>query len=680
MDPTSPAYLASSPKKLSPQMERVSNDLHMERRQNQQRRLNVSAPQPVPVAGASERRRALTGADSPRAPHRQLDEIDRLDMDEDELSPLAPLDDMLLSQSDEADTVLPAQTSGPSSAHGRGTVSRERRRAISSEDSPRAPVKAMPHPEHTTEMTNLSNSPLPPVADMLDTPRTSARFIARARPTMINTNTESGPVNELREGDFDNLDDLRLSSDGELHPADHATSGFRRKALSGMDSPRAPKQPGSNDVPGERIEAVTPNTPLPPMDEMLVTPRSFGQAQSSQIQHAAAPKPATAAPAASVQPTQASVGRPTRRQALSGADSPRAPAMRMPEHALDGWEPTDPNSPLQPLSEMLASPKPTQGQCSTPPAAVDKQGSTSSEESGLKRIDSLPQLAGAEFRRPSDPMGSADASNTHDIAFITQRLADAEDANMQWAEYCMQIQQQNSALLAQLSMLQQQNTTLQKQLFGQQNHGLPVTRDSVDSNPYDVNEYQAALSVEISSPMSPCSQQYHELSQNLPRRNALSGRASPRAPPMLLTPTSSSISGSGQQYENSFHTGNSRLSTASPTTSPPLPTPIKSRLSMSPSSDSEPEPQVTQQTNGLANSTPPRSSPSAPMVSSSPLLQRLLNTSAAHTSKVAGANEEVSSQPDPNLNKILDALEDFASSSGNSEGILAQLQDRLTKR
>lgn len=159
----------------------------------------------------------------------------------DDMSPLAPLDDMLLSSSNEMDQTDEAADTAPQPR------ARGRRQALSSEDSPRAPGVAMPMDGVKTEVVG-HNTPLAPMQDMLDTPRTSARFIAaKGRPKMINTSAES----ELRPGDFDNLGDVHMSMMDERDGKNgSSSSAFRRNALSGMDSPRAPKQhvPDPNDI------------------------------------------------------------------------------------------------------------------------------------------------------------------------------------------------------------------------------------------------------------------------------------------------------------------------------------------------------------------------------------------------------------------------------------------------
>merc|ERR1719162_1218772 len=86
----------------------------------------------------------------------------------------------------------------------------------------------------------------------------------------------------------------------------------------------------------------------------------------------------------------------------------------------------------------------------------------------------------------NDKAGSNPNNDEHlDISLMQTRLSDAEDANIQWSEYCMQLQNYNSSLLQQIEMLQRQNSSLQKHSSGQRARS---------------PEYEAALRVD-DSPM-----------------------------------------------------------------------------------------------------------------------------------------------------------------------------------
>jgi len=205
------------------------------------------------------------------------------------------------------------------------------------------------------------------------------------------------------------------------------------------------------------------------------------------------------------------------------------------------------------------------------------------------------------------PGSNANQDEQLDISLMQTRLSDAEDANIQWAEYCMQLQNYNSSLLQQIEMLQRQNSSLQKHSSGQRARS---------------PEYEAALRVDDSPMGSPISSPIPaETLQS--RRYALSGQDSPHAPSEVASPEVKHFAGWLPQSASS-----------SP---PPAAAPEAAMRS--------------------AKSPSPHT-----VMPSSPLLQRLLNSSPKHPQVNTQALSRESADAQSNaLSSLMQALDDCES-------------------
>ena len=207
------------------------------------------------------RRKALSGVDSPRAPPTNRDigvlDEDMFDPEPETRITLSPkvspqMERLLYGGKLRTNPPLVRNPSSEAVKADRPTIQTNvpvdagRRKALSGCDSPRAPVEGL---VTSTVLNDSDGSPLPPLSSMLD---------------------------------------------GEpSQPSER-----RRKALSGMDSPRAPPARnagfGNDSIGLGDMTVENPNSPLPPLSSML---DSGSQPES-------------------------------RRKALSGVDSPRAPPAR----------------------------------------------------------------------------------------------------------------------------------------------------------------------------------------------------------------------------------------------------------------------------------------------------------------------------------------------------------------
>lgn len=677
---------------------------------------------PPQIPRNDNRRRALSGMDSPRAPQPQ--EVDWPLEEPDELSPLAPLEDMLEQQH----TPDPAPQPRP----------RDRRRAISNSDSPRAPPINFPANSGVPRLPTTPE-PLAPMSDMLDTPRTAARFVKQ--PLTVNTSSsvcEDAPpsrrkalsgVNSPRApqvvplhsvtGDLSDPEELCISPEGpEAEYVCQAESTVpvqavqsnrnRRAALSGMDSPRAP---GQKQKPSQEPMRDSLSPGLKPLEAMLDSPRTSAK-------HVALAEK-WRRPAALTVNLDAE-GVPFRRKALSNCDSPRAPRLSLglcpgdledlAYFSDDKSESPLTDSPLPPVSEMLDSPntqavfieqtrameqqprsRPTRRQAltgpdsprapttSVKPITVRAQPAQSMNtgirvesppQSPLPPLDAMLDSPGTSLNYISIPGGkkteNTDESSTDsnsEVQFIQQRLGEAEDANTQWAEYCQQLQLQNSSLLQQVSSLQQQNNELQRQIL----QNFPRARE------LQTDDYQAALHSEYQDTSRTQSPIVIGMSQEdlLVRRNALSGRDSPRAPPN--TSPTNLLWHSPRSAFNSIQSPARGLSF--------VPSSLQNGTrNQSPNGERSQSQEPSTPENDIRNTS---SSPSRP-VCVSPLLQRLLNSSPIRNSPPAPFNtqrsEEVgqSAQSDA-LERLVDALESYQKTA-QDPAILSRLQERLDQR
>ena len=123
------------------------------------------------------RRKALSGCASPRAP--DMHNLKAVDQPEECMSPLVPLQNMMSTPATSPDPIH----AGPSLAQQqKSRTARNRRQALSGPDSPRAPAEpaaslAAPQPQRQ----HVTPTPLAPLRDMIDSPRTSASYVAEVR-------------------------------------------------------------------------------------------------------------------------------------------------------------------------------------------------------------------------------------------------------------------------------------------------------------------------------------------------------------------------------------------------------------------------------------------------------------------------------------------------------------------
>lgn len=428
-----------------------------------------------------------------------------------------------------------------------------RRPALSGLNSPRAPKTGMQPQTMTPEGGNRTSqelvnqvsplSPIPPLESMLDTPRTSANYVkmAEQRPPPLTVEYSSGSASsvecldynqqagqqgelDLRPGDLDNLDETQLYVGGMdgTGPSTTQARPARRQALSGLNSPRAP---GAKFAAASQENLICPNSPLEPLNQMLDSPSSSMSFVSPTGSFFKAPG-VTHHGHSGIYRSDSSDSQPDlkvdpphlRRRALSGVDSPRAPdQLALNVERIDGDLSL---SPLEPLDGMLMSPVTSPVLQPNQPnrqmlMRVRRQALSGPDSPrapnegaklGLNGVKSPPKTSGSPLAPLSEmldtPPKATPADQTAQISLMQSRLSDAEDANIQWAEYCLQLQHYNSQLLSQVSLLQQKNAELQKQLANSQ--GAHADQDPAQShgNATAVNQTKADASTQQSAASS----------------------------------------------------------------------------------------------------------------------------------------------------------------------------------